>query len=291
MARIRECLIRGVRARAWERRVGGGSGRRRCESGTSAPAAAAAARSLALTFCFFFRRCTRLPRLRLPRDARLWVAVHASDTPDRTQTRNLPPLRGTPAEGRTHLPLSFLPHRPPPQKKKMERFLRPAPPDGDPSTSDRAASTRPKRPLPPGTQTTLRDCAKVVVLDRRDDPATAAAALLPTLTDPAAPPAAQLDALRRLACLRFVDRGLLAGTGVGAAVRRLKRSDDVEVGQVREGRGGKEGAARAHRGRGALTFLSLFTLLVQSAARLVEKWKALVLDELAQARRVVARGA
>ena len=180
---------------------------------------------------------------------------------------------------------------PPPQKKKMERFLRPAPPDGDPSTSDRAASTRPKRPLPPGTQTTLRDCAKVVVLDRRDDPATAAAALLPTLTDPAAPPAAQLDALRRLACLRFVDRGLLAGTGVGAAVRRLKRSDDVEVGQVREGRGGKEGAARAHRGRGALTFLSLFTLLVQSAARLVEKWKALVLDELAQARRVVARGA
>ena len=139
----------------------------------------------------------------------------------------------------------------------MERFLRPAPPDGDPSTSDRAASTRPKRPLPPGTQTTLRDCAKVVVLDRRDDPATAAAALLPTLTDPAAPPAAQLDALRRLACLRFVDRGLLAGTGVGAAVRRLKRSDDVEVGQVREGRGGAEGAARAHRGRGGLTFLSL----------------------------------
>lgn len=119
-----------------------------------------------------------------------------------------------------------------PNKKEMDRFL--AKPGGGQPRPD--ASTSGKRPLPPGTQTTLRDCAKVVILDRRDDPAEAAAALLPTLTDPAAPPGAQLDALRRLACLRFVDRGLLAGTGVGAAVRRLKRSPDVEVALVREGR-------------------------------------------------------
>lgn len=129
----------------------------------------------------------------------------------------------------------------------MDRFLaRPGVP-----VSDDPSSSRPtKRPLPPGTQTRLRDCAKVVVLDRRDDPAQAAAALLPTLTDGAASPAAQLDALRRLACLRFVDRGLLASTGVGAAVRRLKRSDDVEVGQVRRGERGREEGRGGEGGRG-----------------------------------------
>ena len=140
----------------------------------------------------------------------------------------------------------------------MDRFLaRPGVP-----VSDDPSSSRPtKRPLPPGTQTRLRDCAKVVVLDRRDDPAQAAAALLPTLTDGAASPAAQLDALRRLACLRFVDRGLLASTGVGAAVRRLKRSDDVEVGQVRRGERGREEEQASH-GHSASHEMRLFPLVL-----------------------------
>jgi hypothetical protein len=127
------------------------------------------------------------------------------------------------------------------KRNKMRKFLSSldlepsaAGPSGGATAAGETGRKRPAAALLPGGQARLRDCAKVVVLDRRDDPATTAAGLLPLLTTPAenADPSRQLDALRTLACIR-VDRGLLASTGVGAAVRRLKRSPHVEVAVVR----------------------------------------------------------
>jgi hypothetical protein len=187
----------------------------------------------------------------------------------------------------------------------MRKFLSSLELDAPSAGPSSAAEASRKRPLP-GGQARLRDCAKVVVLDRRDDPAQAAAALLPSLTAAAenAVPADQLAALRKLACLR-IDSTVMMTTGVGTAVRRLKRSPDVEVAVVRiwiwvEGRtAGERGGGG--RGTGASEGDTLLTHnaplpppftshVRQSAARLVDKWKAQVLDEVAAVKRSAAGG-
>lgn len=99
---------------------------------------------------------------------------------------------------------------------------------------------RGRTPLPPSG-------LQVVRLKRGAPAADVAAAALPALADADADPAAALEHLRKLACVT-VRRADLASTGVGAAVRRLKRCCHVDV------------AVSAHR--------------------LVEKWKAVVTREI-----------
>jgi hypothetical protein len=88
---------------------------------------------------------------------------------------------------------------------------------------------------------------QVVRLARGAPAADVARAALPALEAADTDPAAALEHLRKLACVS-VRRADLASTGVGAAVRRLKRCRHVDV------------AVSAHR--------------------LVEKWKAVVTREI-----------
>lgn len=118
--------------------------------------------------------------------------------------------------------------------------------------SSGAPSSGPPPPARPGAQRTLDSLAKVVKIPRGVAAEDHLRAALPLLAAAEADPVAALAALRRLACVDVTRRDLVV-TQAGVAVRRLKACSHYDVSMA--------------------------------AARLVDKWKGCVMDEIDKERK------
>ena len=144
----------------------------------------------------------------------------------------------------------------PPPPRQARLVLHPVPPSSSAGPAPSEAPPLRARPPPvaPHGQRTLHSLARVVKLRRGAPPAGVLREALPALTVEAAEaaPDAALAALARVSCVT-VSRADLAGTGVGKAVRLLKRCRHYGVSTA--------------------------------AAKLVDKWKAAVSIEVATERK------